>query len=99
MFDLEWLGLEHYGDSTWTVASATDISPTTNCVAIVLVDDSGECSAHNTTHLPAAAEHSLGTFTAKVTWGERHRRTHLHWVEREAGVANAVGFPAFTFWP
>ena len=90
MFDLEWLGLEHYGDSTWTVASATDVSPTTDCVAIVLVDDSGECSARNTSHAVTDADMSLGTFTAKVMRGERHRRTHLSWVEREARPVDAV---------
>ena len=90
MFDLEWLGLEHYGDSTWTVAPANDVSPTTDCVAIVLVDDSGECSARNTSHAVTDADLSLGTFTAKVMRGERHRRTHLSWVEREARRVDAV---------
>ena len=88
MFDLEWLGLEHYGDSTWTVASATNVSPTSDCVAIVLVDDSGECCARNTS--ATNADLSFGTFTAKVARGERQRRTQLYWVEREADLVDAV---------
>ena len=67
LFDLEALRLGTYGLSTWSVSQVSPLPP---CVAVVLLDDSGNCHVLGAPVPSADAPAPLGTFMADARYAD-----------------------------